>query len=167
MSIKYTVKPHLPINGVESSADTLQPPWHELPPSTLTLHRFAGEDRINQENVRGYLHNINGRASCSRGLVMEVTPLHVALINKNRTAILFLIAFGADVNAVFEGTKLHTHTHIYIYIILYITINVYTHLTYIIYRDIYTQIYTYTYIYLYTYMLFIYVFVYLHTLYIL
>ena len=59
------------------------------------LHMLADSGIINQENIQDHFADINTSSS-------SLTPLHLALFNSRYTAVLFLIAFGADVNVKFH-----------------------------------------------------------------
>ena len=72
-------------------------PWTEL-------HRLAKENAIDQHNIKLYSKYLNTEDLINFHLhttnyndYRKLTPLHVALIQKNRRSILFLVAFGADI----------------------------------------------------------------------
>ena len=88
----------------------------ELPsPNTYSelteLHRLARENKIDQDNIQNlinvysidyinaiYTGDYNPLGEHGGGKYREVTPLHVALINGKREAVLFLVANGAKVD---------------------------------------------------------------------
>ena len=67
------------------------------------LHRLALEDKINQENIKLHLNDINTPDDEERwgSKATMMTPLHTALLKRNTNAICFLLAYGASVHTEF------------------------------------------------------------------
>ena len=73
------------------------------------LHKLAGSDKINQENIQLHIKDINIANIDNYFLIWDMRPLHVALYHKKRKAVLFLIGFGADINmSVYDKTNSYT-----------------------------------------------------------
>ena len=94
------------------------------------LHGLAERNEINKENIAEHIKDINtvneeivilepntnpyiitwllhdGNVS----MKLNTTPLHVALLKKNRTALLFLIAYGGNIHLQFTGMTRTRHT---------------------------------------------------------
>ena len=76
------------------------------------LHGLAKRNEINKENIQEHIGDINTvneedvygeddyGGECETVYVFS-TPLHVALLQNNRTAALFLIAYGGDIHLEF------------------------------------------------------------------
>ena len=69
------------------------------------LHGLAESNKLNKDNILLHIRDVNtvneNGALYGLDYVRSATPLHVALLYFNRTAILFLIAFGANIHLEF------------------------------------------------------------------